>query len=136
MDTFLGPYFYFCLELALETWVEALLIHSLRVYYLGHTHSLASVQQSGPSDQRTFLWTKGCLNCQKWSPYKVKAAFSTLIRARKQTNCPPGIIDHATATLRCQAEDTFYVGSQPWTHPLISKHSVVRALRPENAPLD
>ena len=41
--TFLGPYFFFCLELALETWVKALLTHSLWVYDLGHTHSLASV---------------------------------------------------------------------------------------------
>ena len=44
----------------------------------------------GPSDQRMLLRTKGCLKCQKWSPYKVKGAFSTLACARKQTNGPPG----------------------------------------------
>ena len=32
--------------------------------------------------------------------------------------------------------DTFSVGSRPWTHPLISEHSIVRTLRPENAPPD
>ena len=32
--------------------------------------------------------------------------------------------------------ETFSVGSWPWTHPLISECSIVRALRPENAPLD
>ena len=30
----------------------------------------------------------------------------------------------------------FSVGSRPWTHPLTSEHSIVRALRSENAPLD
>ena len=114
MDTFHGPYFHFCLELALENWVKALLIHSLWVHNLGHTHSLASVQQSETSDQRTLLWTKSCLNCQKWSPYKVKGAFSTPICPRKQTNGPP-VIDQGfstgscTATMRCQAER--------WTYP-------------------
>ena len=97
MDTVHGPYFHFWLELALETWVKALLIHSLWVHDLGHTHSLTSIQQSGPSDQRALLWTKGCLNCQKWSPYKVKGAFSTPICARKQTNGPP-VIDQGFST--------------------------------------
>ena len=32
--------------------------------------------------------------------------------------------------------DTFSVSSRPWTHPLINERSIVRALRPENAPLD
>ena len=36
--TFHGPYFHFCLELALE------LTHSLWVHDLGHTHSLVSIQ--------------------------------------------------------------------------------------------
>ena len=91
MDTFHGPYFYFCLELALETRVKALMTHSLWVLDLGHTHSLASVQLSGPSDQRTLLRTKSCLKCQKWSPYKVKGASSMPICARKQTNGPPSM---------------------------------------------
>ena len=32
--------------------------------------------------------------------------------------------------------DTFSMGSQPWTHPLIGKHPIVSILRPENAPPD
>ena len=32
--------------------------------------------------------------------------------------------------------DTFSVGSPPWTHPLISECSIVRAFRPENSPPD
>ena len=61
MDIFLGPYFHFCLELTLETCVKALLTHPLWVHDLGHTHSLASVQCSGPSDQGTLLQTKSWL---------------------------------------------------------------------------
>ena len=114
MDTFHGPYFHFCLELALETWVKALLIHSLWIHDLGHTHSLASDQQSGPSDQRTLLWTKGCLNCQKWSPYKVKERFlHPFVHESRQMAHPSQtkafLQAAATAIMRCQAER--------WTHP-------------------
>ena len=64
MDTFFGFYFHFCLELALECWVKALLMHSLWVHDLDHTHSLASFQWSGLSDQ------KNCLQFQRCSPKK------------------------------------------------------------------
>ena len=100
MDTFHGSYFHFCLELALETRVKALLTHSLWVHNIGHTHSLASIQESGLSDQRTLLQTKSCLKCQRWSPYKVKEAFSTPICARKQTNGSPSI-DQGFSTGSC-----------------------------------
>ena len=103
MDTFYGPCFHFYLEVALETWVKSLLTHSLWVHDLGHTHSLVSVQQSGPSKQKALLWTKNCLNyqnCQKWSPYKAKGAFSTPFCARKQTSGPP-IIDQGFSTGSC-----------------------------------
>ena len=100
MDTFHGPYFHFCLELALETWIKALLTHSLWLHDPGHTHSLASIQWSGPSDQRTLFRIKSCLKCQKWSPYKVKGVFSTTVCARKQTNGPPGI-DQGFSTSSC-----------------------------------
>ena len=43
---FLLRIFLQCLELALETWVKALLIHSMWVHDLSHTHSLASFQWS------------------------------------------------------------------------------------------
>ena len=41
-------------------------------------------------------------SCQKWSPYKVKGAFSMPVCARKQTNCPPGI-DQGFSTDNCNA---------------------------------
>ena len=74
------------------------------------THPLTSKH----SGQRTLLWTKSCLNCRKWSPYKVKGAFSTPVCVRKQTNGPPiftkaSLQAAATATVHCQAEQ--------WTHP-------------------
>ena len=75
-------------------------MHSLWVHNLGHTHLLVSVQCSGPSDQRTLLWTKKCLNCQKWRPYKVKGAFSTPVCARRQTNGPL-VIDQGFSTGSC-----------------------------------
>ena len=34
-------------------------------------------------DWRMLLWTKNCLNCQKWNPYKAKGAISTPVCARK-----------------------------------------------------
>ena len=95
MDTFHGPYFDFCLKLALETWVKALLMHSLWVHNLGDVHSLVSIQYSGPSNRKALLWTKSCLIPQKWSPYKVKGVFSTPVCTRKQTNGPP-VIDQGS----------------------------------------
>ena len=70
IDTFFGPYFHFCLELALETWAKALLTHSLWVHDPNHTHSLANFQSSGLFDQRTLHLTENCLQIQKWCPYK------------------------------------------------------------------
>ena len=46
------------------------------------------------------------------------------------------LLGTSTGNLSQSFTDTFSVGSRPWTHPLISEHSIVRALRPENAPLD
>ena len=46
------------------------------------------------------------------------------------------LLGASTGNLSQGIIDTFSVGSQPWTHPLISEHSIVRALRPENALLD
>ena len=68
MDTFLGSYFHFRLELALKTWAKTSWRHSLRVHDLDHTHSLASVQLSGLSNQLTLLPTENCLQYQKWCP--------------------------------------------------------------------
>ena len=48
--------------------VKASLTHSLWVRDLGHTHSLACIQQSGPSNQRMLLWTKNCLNTRNGVP--------------------------------------------------------------------
>ena len=56
------------------------------------THPLISEHSIvRPSDQRTLPRTKSCLKFQKWSPYKVKEAFSAPVCARKQTNGPHGI---------------------------------------------
>ena len=65
-----------------------------RVHHLRHTHSL------GPSNQRTLLQTNSCLECQKWSPCKVKGVFSTSICVRKQTNGPADI-DQGISTGSC-----------------------------------
>ena len=99
MDTFVGLYFWFCLELALETWVKALLNPILWVHHLGHTHSLTSVQQSGPSNQRTLLRTKSCLNARNGVPTRWKEHFL----------CPPAadwgfLLPAATAAMYCHPE--------------------------------
>ena len=51
MDTFFGPYFHFCLELAFF-WV----------HNLNHTHSLASFRWSVLSRQQMLLLTENCLS--------------------------------------------------------------------------
>ena len=70
MGTFFGSYFDFCLELALESWAKASLTQSLWVHDPNHTHSLASFQWSGLSDQRALHLIECCLQVQKWCPYK------------------------------------------------------------------
>ena len=55
-----------------------------------------------------------------WIPWSV---FSLLLGA-------------STGNLSQSFIDIFSVGSRPWTHPLISEHSIVRALRPEIVPPD
>ena len=62
---FFGLYLHFCLEPALETWAQASLTLCLRVHDPNHTHSLASFQWSGPSDQRALQLTENCLQIQK-----------------------------------------------------------------------
>ena len=81
MDTFLGPYFHFCLELALETWVTSSVGSWPR--------SVASVQLSG---QRTLLQTKSCLKCRKCVCTRWKEHFNT--------NGPAGI-DQGFSTGSC-----------------------------------
>ena len=60
------PWFVFPLLYGAST---ALLRHSLWIHDLGHNHSLASIQYSRPSNQRTLLQTKICLKCQKWEHF-------------------------------------------------------------------
>ena len=88
MDTFFGPYFHFCLELALETWAKASLTPSLRVHDPNHTHSLASFQWSGLSDQRALHLTECCLQVQKWCPYKGRGVVPEPVCANKVRNGP------------------------------------------------
>ena len=55
---------------------------------LDHTHSLASFQWSGLSNQQTFLSTKNCLQIWKWFPFKGRGVFSVPICANKVRNGP------------------------------------------------
>ena len=84
MSTFFGPYFHFCLELALETWVKASSAILSGVHDLDPTHSLVSFQWF--SDQQTLILTENSLKCQKWSPYKGKEIVSTPNCANKVRN--------------------------------------------------
>jgi len=71
LEYLFGLYFDFCLEIALETWAKASLTKSLWVHDPNHTHSLASFQWSGLSDQRALHLTECCLQVQKWCPYNL-----------------------------------------------------------------
>ena len=66
MDILYDPYSHNCCELALETWAMDFFINALGVHDLNHTHSSASLQWWGLSNQRMLLLPQG----QKWSPYK------------------------------------------------------------------
>ena len=88
MDTFFGPYFDFCLELALETWAKASLTQSLWVRDPYHTHLLASFQWSGLSDQRGLHLTECCLQVQKWCLYKGRGVVPEPVCANKVRNGP------------------------------------------------
>ena len=81
-------YFYFCYELAQETSAMCSSIKPLRVHDLCHTHLLASLQWSGPSDHWMLLPTESCLQCQKWSPEK---ALSTPVCVKKERNGPASV---------------------------------------------
>ena len=99
MDTFLGSYFHFRLELALKTWAKTSWRHSLRVHDLDHTHSLVSVQLSGLSNQLTLLPTENCLQYQKWCPYKGRGVVSMPVCANKVRNGPASADQgHSTAS--------------------------------------
>ena len=61
------------------------------------------------------LRTESCLKRQKWSPYKVKGLFSTLICTRKQKNGPPSADQaHSIASYNsCHAPSANAVDSPP-----------------------
>ena len=65
IDTLYDPYFHFCYELAVETSAKCSSIKPLKVHDLCYTHSLASLQWTGLSNQWTLLLTDNCLQCQK-----------------------------------------------------------------------
>ena len=68
MDTFFDPYFHARWELGTGT-VSQGFFHTVCVgSHLDHTHSLASLQWSGLSNEQTFLLTENCLHCQKMEP--------------------------------------------------------------------
>ena len=114
MDTFFGPYFHFCLEPAMETWAKASLTPSLRVHDPNHTHSLASFQWSGLSDQRALQLTESCLQIQKWCPYKVRGVVPEPVYANKARN-GQAIVDQGFSLA---SQGSCHVHSTPgWTHP-------------------
>ena len=88
MDTFFGPYFHFCFELALETWAKASLTQSLWLHDPNHTHSLASFQRSRLSNQRVLHLTEYCLQVQKWCPYKGRGVYPEPVCANMVRNGP------------------------------------------------
>ena len=71
--TFIHLYFHFCCELALDSWGTASSTCPLQVHELDHTHSLASVQYSGP--QRALLQTESFLNVRNGAPTRRKECF-------------------------------------------------------------
>ena len=61
---------------------------SLRVHNPNHTHSLASFQWSGLSDQQALQLTESCLQMQKWCSYKARGVVSEPICGNKARNGP------------------------------------------------
>ena len=59
-----------------------------RVHDTNYTHSLASFQWSGLSDQRMLRMTKNCLQIWKWCPYKERGVVFAPICATKMRNGP------------------------------------------------
>jgi len=77
-----------------------LLWHSLWVYGLYHTHSLASFQWSGPTDQQALCLTESCLHILKWFPYNGRGVVSALNCGNKVKNAPASVDQgSSTATL-------------------------------------
>ena len=103
MNTFFGLYFNFCLELALETWAKASLTQSLWVHHPNHTHSLASFQLSGLSDQQVLHLTECCLQV----PYKGREVVPEPVCAYKVRNGPTSLTKafllSAKAAVMCTA---------------------------------
>ena len=119
MDTFFGPCFHFCLELARETWAKASLTQFLWVHGPNHTHSLASFQWSGLSDQRALHLTECCLQVQKWCPYKGRGVVPEPVCANKVRNGP------ASADQGCSisSQGTRHVHGTPcWNPPTSNNH--------------
>ena len=118
MDTFFGPYFHFCFELALETWAKASLTQSLWVHDPNHTHSLASFQWSGLSNQRALHLTECCLQVQKWCPYKGRGVVPEPVCANMVRNGPASADQgFSTAT-----QGSCHVHSTPCWNPATSPY--------------
>ena len=117
----------------------------LQVYDIDHTHSLASVQQSGPSKQRVLLRTESCLKCQKWSLNKAKGVFQArlckkteqwptqlaltraFLHARKQNNGPPSI-EQDFSTASCNSNCALL--PQGDTHPSSPRPTLSASTKP------
>ena len=87
---FLSFVCHFCLELTLETCFFEVWEILWGVHDLDHSHSLATFQWSGLSNQQTLLVTENCLQYQKWCPYRV-GVVSIPVVANKVRNSPASI---------------------------------------------
>ena len=81
-----------------------------------------------------------CTVSQRWSPYKVKGAFSTPVCARKQTNGPPGI-DQGFSTGSCNCRHALSARAVPpctaamHCQPERCRHALsARAVHPPTSP--
>ena len=80
-------------------WAVGTVVIFLRVHDPNHTHSLASFQWSGLSDQQALQLTESCLQIQKWCPYKARGVVPELVCANKARNGPVTASSHVASCL-------------------------------------
>ena len=89
----------------------------LGVHDLGHTHSLASLQQSGLSDQQTLLLTESCLySVRQEAPTNSREAVSVPICAKQERNGPASA-DQGFSTANQDSQPTMCCHLEGDTHP-------------------
>ena len=97
-------------ELALETWAKGFTIKPVWVYDLCHTHSLASLQWPGLSDQWTLLPTEPVYSVRKGAPAKpTEEPFYSCLCQKERHGTASADQGISTAT-----QDSCYVHSMSW----------------------